>query len=60
MNNITVTHDCIKALFTDEAPFVKQLSMKQCEQLLPKSKELMESKSGYFVKVGIDTIINVL
>lgn len=60
MNNIGVTHDIIRALFTEDAPFVKYLSMKQCQQLLPKARELMDSKTGYFVKVGIECILNTL
>ena len=60
MNNIGVTHDVVKALFTDEAPYVSKLNMKHCQILLPKCQELMESKTGYFVKVGIDGILNTL
>ena len=43
MNNIGVTHDTIKALFVDDAPFVHRLTMKQCNQAMPKCIELVES-----------------
>ena len=60
MNNIGVTHDTIKALFVDDAPFVHRLTMKQCNQAMPKCIELVESWQGYFVKAGIEAIINIL
>ena len=60
MNNTGVTQDVLKSLFTDECFFIPHLSMKQSLFVVKKSHELIQAKSLYQVKVGIDVTVNVL
>jgi len=60
MNNVGVTNDILKALFTDECYYISHLNMKQCTVVIPKATELMNSKNVYHVQVGVRVIYNVL